>query len=88
MALSGRKRSSSSFGNDGRRIKLRKSFLFESKISSSLPLRINDNKPIQPKAKVLIQRAPVLSFLSTPTGSGLQKKFQRPMTKRRAYNKI
>jgi len=36
----------------------------------------------------LIQRAPVLSFLSTPTGSGLQKKFQRPMTKRRAYNKI
>lgn len=44
------------------------------------------NKLFQPGAKLLVQRAPILNGLSVPS-SGLFKKFQRPMIKRRAYDK-
>ena len=40
----------------------------------------------QPGSKLLVQRAPILNGLSVPS-SGLYKKFQRPMIKRRAYDK-
>ena len=44
------------------------------------------SKLFQPGAKIIVHRAPLLNGLSCPT-TGLQKKFQRPMLKRRAYNR-
>ena len=80
--LVGRKRSSGSFGADGKRLK-----------GSSAPVVTrceptachSSNKLFEPGVKLIVQRAPALCGLSVP--AGLQKKFQRPMTKRRAYNK-
>ena len=45
------------------------------------------NKLFQPGAKLLIARAPVMAGLSVSGSLGLQRKFQRPMTKRRSYDK-
>ena len=45
----------------------------------------SSSKLFQPGAKVLIARAPVMGGLSV--SNGLQRKFQRPMTKRRSYDK-
>lgn len=48
----------------------------------------SSNKLFQPNAKVIIARAPVMAGLSLGNNSsGLQRKFQRPMTKRRSYDK-
>ena len=48
----------------------------------------SSNKLFQPNAKVIIARAPVMAGLSVGGNSlGLQRKFQRPMTKRRSYDK-
>jgi hypothetical protein len=43
------------------------------------------NKLFQAGSNIVVQRAPVLSCLTVH--SGILKKFQRPMTKRRAYSK-
>lgn len=82
IMLAGRKRSSGSFGTDGRRLEgnpiVTKPRCEPSSCHST-------NKLFQPGTKLIVQRAPVICGLSVP--AGLQKKFQRPMTKRRAYNK-
>jgi hypothetical protein len=41
----------------------------------------------QPGAKMIVQRAPAFCGLSVQSSTLQQKKFQRPMTKRRAYGK-
>ena len=79
--LGGRKRSSSSFGSDGRRVQegtAARSCAPNSSCHSS-------NKLFQPGVKLIVQRAPVMSGLTIPPG--LQRKFRRPMTKRRAYGR-
>jgi len=45
----------------------------------------SSNKLFRPGAKVIISRAPVMTGLSL--NSGLRRTFQRPMTKRRSYDK-
>lgn len=92
--LGGNKRApSSSFGSDGRRLSggsigpaatFRKPVKQTKAACFSNPPQKN-NALFQSGAKIIVQRAPVLSCLSV--SSGLQKKFQRPMTKRRAYSK-
>lgn len=44
------------------------------------------SKLFRPGCRLLVQRAPLMCGLSAPT-DGLSKKFQRPMTKRRSYDK-
>jgi len=91
-----------SFGPDGRRVSgglppPRKKLVVAragsgfSKCSGPIKVK-STNKLFQPGAKVLIARAPVMSGLNCGNGNGmggslLQKKFQRPMTKRRSYDK-
>lgn len=86
--LAGRKRSSGSFATDGRRLEGKSAVVVTTKprtISCEPSSCHGTNKLFQPGAKLLVRRAPVICGLSVP--AGLQKKFQRPMTKRRAYNK-
>lgn len=47
----------------------------------------SSNKLFQPGARLIIARAPVMAGLSVSCSAGLQRKFQRPMTKRRSYDK-
>ena len=91
-----------SFGPDGRRVSgglppPRKKLVVAragsgfSKCSGPIKVK-STNKLFEPGAKVLIARAPVMSGLNCGNGNGvggslLQKKFQRPMTKRRSYDK-
>lgn len=95
MLTSG-KRTSSSFGPDGRRISgnnkkhlkciPRTSSGFSRPNSTSCTnYAKSSNKLFQPGAKLIVSRAPVMSGLSL--GGVIQKKFQRPMTKRRSYDK-
>eukprot|EP00804_Cyclotella_cryptica_P015278 CCRYP_005385-RA/>CCRYP_005385-RA protein AED:0.10 eAED:0.10 QI:181/1/1/1/1/0.87/8/1266/827 len=86
------KRTSSSFGPDGRRVSTSAAARLKcvprssSGLSSSCTaVATSSNKLFQPGSKLLIARAPVMAGLSV--NSGLQKKFQRPMTKRRSYDK-
>jgi SNF2 family DNA or RNA helicase len=86
--LGGRRHSSSSFGADGRRLNGEGATTVVCKPKScdyNNAVLNKNNKLFQPGAKIVVQRAPVLGCLSVPTG--LQKKFQRPMLKRRAYSK-
>jgi len=53
--------------------------------SSIIPQKQQSSKLFQPGVKLIIQRAPLMTGLSVPPS--LVKKFQRPMTKRRAYDK-
>lgn len=54
-------------------------------VSITNPGITTTSKLFQPGAKIIVHRAPLLNGLSCP--KGLQKKFQRPMLKRRAYNR-
>lgn len=83
--LAGRKRSSGSFGADGKPLRGPVTVVTTTKKQCSQQSCHSTNKLFQPGAKLIVQRAPVICGLSVP--AGLQKKFQRPMTKRRAYNK-
>jgi hypothetical protein len=89
--LAGRKRSSGSFGTNGRRLSggstttFRKPKLTSSVSGSGCNPNPKTSKLFQGGSKLVVQRAPVLNCLSVP--AGLQKKFKRPMTKRRAYDK-
>lgn len=58
---------------------------FRTKIKACQSVLAGSSILFQPGTKISVQRAPVLNCLSVR--AGLQKKFQRPMTKRRAYNK-
>ena len=51
------------------------------------PTMHSTNKLFQPGTKLLIARAPVMAGLSVNGSIGLSRKFQRPMTKRRSYDK-
>lgn len=86
--LAGRKRSSSSFGSDGRRVgaPFRRPTKALKSSSCSNPSR-KSSKLFQSGCNISVLRAPALGCLSVPSGTGIHKKFQRPMTKRRAYNK-
>ena len=79
--LVGRKRTSSSFGPDGKRLQGTAVVRTASQPTSCH----SSDKLFRPGVKLVVQRAPVISGLSIP--AGLQKKFQRPMMKRRAYNR-
>ncbi|KAL7537050.1 hypothetical protein ACHAXR_007557 [Thalassiosira sp. AJA248-18] len=46
----------------------------------------SSNKLFEPGVRAIIARAPVMKGLSV-SGLGMQRKFQRPMTKRRSYDK-
>ena len=46
----------------------------------------SSSKLFQPGNKLVVARAPVMAGLSLG-GGGIQRKFQRPMTKRRSYDK-
>lgn len=83
--LAGRKRSSGSFGADGRRLEGTTTTVVTTRKTCEPSSCHGTNKLFQPGAKLMVRRAPVISGLSVP--AGLQKKFQRPMTKRRAYSK-
>ncbi len=83
--LAGRKRSSGSFGADGKPLRGGGPKIVTTKKQCSEQSCHSTNKLFQPGAKLIVQRAPVICGLSVP--AGLQKKFQRPMTKRRAYSK-
>jgi len=98
--LGGNKRApSSSFGSDGRRLSggplqvrtvsttFRKPIKQNHEPEDMKMTQTMTNALFQTGAKIIVQRAPVLSCLSVSLSSGLQKKFQRPMTKRRAYSK-
>jgi hypothetical protein len=102
--LGGNKRSSSSFGADGRRASsatatatagptFRKRTLVKSRslFCSNKTSSNSSSKLFQSGCNIAVQRAPVLNCLTCTSnvtaGIGLQKKFQRPMTKRRAYSK-
>ena len=97
------KRTASSFGPDGRRVssslpapKLKCVPRSGSGLSSAVcsgdggagttaNRMHSSSKLFQPGAKLIVARAPVMAGLSV--ASGLQRKFQRPMTKRRSYDK-
>lgn len=58
-------------------------------IGANRPMH-SSTKLFQPGIKLLIARAPVMAGLNVNNNSslgGLQRKFQRPMTKRRSYDK-
>jgi hypothetical protein len=97
--LGGKRRApSSSFASDGRRLsssagnvpattfRKPKPTKFARAVSCSNPTpNGKTNKLFQAGSNIVVQRAPVLSCLTVH--SGILKKFQRPMTKRRAYSK-
>lgn len=101
--LGGKRRApSSSFASDGRRLssssgnghgpattttfrKPKPTKFVRAVNCSNLAPGAKTNKLFQPGANIIVQRAPVLSCLTVQ--SGVLKKFQRPMTKRRAYSK-
>ena len=51
------------------------------------PSMHSTNKLFQPGTKLIIARAPVMAGLSVNGSTGLSRKFQRPMIKRRSYDK-
>jgi hypothetical protein len=79
--LVGRKRTSSSFAPDGKRLQCSAVVRTACQPTSCH----SSDKLFRAGVKLVVQRAPVISGLSIP--AGLQKKFQRPMIKRRAYNR-